>query len=130
MASLKIFQLWLVMVLAVLISAIGPVKSWPSGLGVGGQNFGPASKAQYGQYKLLRMATQGLGQKPWFLQFLSPSKFFFIFWPLGFLHFFTIYFMLDGLSGQKKEKTIKKIVLTIFPNSLWKTIIILVYHLF
>jgi len=72
MASLKIFQLWLVIVLAVLISAIGPVKSWPSGLGIGGQNFGPATKAQYGQYKLLRMATQGLGQKPWFLQFLSP----------------------------------------------------------
>lgn len=88
MASLKIFQLWLVIVLAVLISAIGPVKSWPSGLGIGGQNFGPATKAQYGQYKLLRMATQGLGQKPWFLQFLSPSKFFCIFWPLGFFAFF------------------------------------------
>ena len=55
------------------------MKSWPSGLGIGGQNFGPATKAQYGQYKLLRMATQGLGQKPWFLQFLSPSKFFCIF---------------------------------------------------
>ena len=88
MASLKIFQLWLVIVLAVLISAIGPVKSWPSGLGVGGQNFGPASKAQYGQYKLLRMATQGLGQKPWFLQFLSPSKFVFYFLAIGLFAFF------------------------------------------
>ena len=82
MASLTIFQLWLVVVLAVLISAIGPVKSWPGGLG-GGQNFGP-KKAQFGQYKLLRMAPQGLGQKPWFLQFLSPSK---NFCPLGFLAF-------------------------------------------
>ena len=76
-SSLTIFQLWLVVVLAVLISAIEPVKSWPGGLGAGGQNFGPTTKAQYGQYKLLRMATQGLGQKPWFLQFLSPSKNFF-----------------------------------------------------
>ena len=91
MASLTIFQLWkLVVVLAVLISAIGPVKSWPGGLiGGGGQNFG-LKKAQFGQYKLLRMATQGLGQKPWFLQFLSPSKNFFAHWAFWLLHFFTI----------------------------------------
>ena len=108
-SSLTIFQLWLVVVLAVLISAIEPVKSWPGGLGAGGQNFGPTTKAQYGQYKLLRMATQGLGQKPWFLQFLSPSKNFFV-CPLGFLApfaFFYHYFMQHGLSGSEVEVHLK-----------------------
>ena len=50
--------------------------------------------------------------------FSHQVSFFVFFGHWAFLHFFTIYFMLDGLSGQEEEKTIKKIVLTIFPNSL------------
>ena len=42
----------------------------------GGQGRKGPSQAFYGHYKLLRMATLGLGQKSWFLQFLSPSKIF------------------------------------------------------
>ena len=69
---LDIYQLLLVV--AVLISNPSTGSRHYRNGGLQGRK-GP-SQAFYGHYKLLRMATLGLGQKSWFLQFLSPSKIF------------------------------------------------------